>query len=177
MSRFQLGARVSISGTAVKRKTWRAGTMFTDLEWKDGPLPSRTAYPDDQVFTEGVVVGSRTIQNGTVRHSYDEGSYFEPTIGSAQNVWLVAFDLRMKPCMCFDHQVKHRWEWVVLEEHDHSGPDAACKACQPLAKVIEDRMSWPSLHWGELHPDAYPSLARAIHKAGYMRIPQQPASD
>lgn len=54
-----------------------------------------------------------------------------------------------------------------MSEHDHSGPDSACPGCKPLADVLRDRMRWPSMHWGELHPDAYASLARAVHAAGY----------
>lgn len=52
--------------------------------------------------------------------------------------------------------------------HDHSGADWQCEACKPLADVLRARMRWPSLHWGRLHDDAYPSLARAVHKAGYV---------
>lgn len=32
---------------------------------------------------------------------------------------------------------------------------------EAAAKGIADRMSWASMHWGELHPDAYPHLAAA----------------
>ncbi|WP_109507327.1 hypothetical protein [Nocardioides speluncae] len=52
-------------------------------------------------------------------------------------------------------------------EHDHSGPDWACPACKPLADVLRQRMTWRSAHWGNLHDDAYPSLARAIIDAGW----------
>ena len=51
-------------------------------------------------------------------------------------------------------------------EHDHGGPDSRCEACKPLADALRARVRWPSLHWGELHDDAYPSLARAVHEAG-----------
>ncbi len=62
-------------------------------------------------------------------------------------------------------------------EHDHSGPDWQCEACKPLADVIRARMRWPSLHWGSLHADAFPSLARAIHEAGYALAPVAPAAE
>ena len=55
-------------------------------------------------------------------------------------------------------------------EHDHAGPDWRCEACKPLADVLRDRMRWASVHWGTLHDDAYPSLARAIHEAGYAHV-------
>ena len=57
--------------------------------------------------------------------------------------------------------------WPV--EHDHTGPDWRCEACRPLADVLRARMRWASVHWGNLHDDAWPSLARAIHEAGYAR--------
>lgn len=53
-------------------------------------------------------------------------------------------------------------------EHDHTGADWQCEACKPLADVLRARMRWPSLHWGSLHEDAWPSLARAVHDAGYV---------
>lgn len=50
-------------------------------------------------------------------------------------------------------------------EHNHAGPDWQCEACKPLAEVLRRRMTWPSLHWGNLHADAFPSLARAVHES------------
>lgn len=58
-----------------------------------------------------------------------------------------------------------------MSEHDHAGPDWRCEACKPLADVLRARMRWASVHWGTLHDDAYPSLARAIHEAGYTLAP------
>lgn len=51
--------------------------------------------------------------------------------------------------------------------HDHTGPDWRCEACKPLADVLRGRMRWASLHWGSLHDDAWPSLARAIHESDW----------
>jgi len=62
-----------------------------------------------------------------------------------------------------------------MAEHDHAGPDWRCEACKPLAEVLRARMRWASMHWGNLHDDAYPSLARAIHEAGY-DVALEPAS-
>jgi len=52
--------------------------------------------------------------------------------------------------------------------HDHSGPDWRCEACAPLAAVLKDRMRWASMHWGDLHEDAYPSLARAVMESDWL---------
>ena len=101
--RFALGQSVTITGTARKVKTWN-GFSRGLISYEDGPLPRRAAYPNDKIFTAGVVVGSRTVQDG--RAEYDEGAMFTPTPGTARNVWIIAFDMRMNPVMCFDHQVE-----------------------------------------------------------------------
>lgn len=36
-----------------------------------------------------------------------------------------------------------------MSEHDHTGPDSACPACKPLADVLRQRMTWPSMHWDD----------------------------
>lgn len=95
---FTLGERVKIAGTAVKVKDF-----YRAVTYRDGALPVRLDYPNAKVFTEGVIVGSRTVMDG--QGDYDDGYTFTPQRGTARRVWLVAFDLRMKPTMCFDHQV------------------------------------------------------------------------
>ena len=60
-----------------------------------------------------------------------------------------------------------------MAEHDHSGPDWKCEACRPLADVLRARMRWGSVHWGTLHDDAYPSLAKAVHHAGYVQVSEK----
>lgn len=57
-----------------------------------------------------------------------------------------------------------------MAEHDHTGADWKCEACKPLADVLRSRMTWASIHWGNLHDDAYPSLAKAVHQAGYEQV-------
>lgn len=59
--------------------------------------------------------------------------------------------------------------------HDHKGPDWQCEGCKPLVDVLRKRMLWASMHWGNLHDDAWPSLARAIHEAGYRKVAESPA--
>ena len=99
MSDYQLGQRVKVSGTVRKG---RSGNM---VSYSDGPQPQRINYPKPKIFTEGVIVGSLTIQDGEAWHDSDYGRQFTPTNGTARRAWLVAFDLRMKPTMCFEHQV------------------------------------------------------------------------
>lgn len=53
-------------------------------------------------------------------------------------------------------------------EHNHAGPDWRCEACRPLADVLRARMRWASAHWGALHDDAWPSLARAVHDSDWL---------
>lgn len=54
------------------------------------------------------------------------------------------------------------------DAHDHAGPDWRCEACKPLATVLRARMRWASMHWGGLHDDAYPSLARAVMDSDWL---------
>lgn len=97
MSDYQLGDRVTMTGTARKIKE------YPKVFYKESVLPYRDNYPERKTYTEGVVVGSRTVQEGYC--FYDEGYGFKPTMGTAERVWLIAYDLRMKPVMCFGHQI------------------------------------------------------------------------
>ncbi|WP_104086535.1 hypothetical protein [Arthrobacter sp. GMC3] len=99
MSDYQLGQRVEISGTVEKVKE------YPRTFYKESALPYRENYPNRKTFTEGVIIGSRTIQDGITERQDEWGSYFTPTQGTARRVWLVAYDLRMKPVTCLDHQV------------------------------------------------------------------------
>ena len=104
MKDLPLGAKVHITGTVVKVKQRTHNYSKVVIGYEEGPPPTRCNYPDDKVFTEGVIVGSRTIQDGEAFWE-DGSSYYQPTAGTARNVWLVAFDMRMKPVMCLDDQV------------------------------------------------------------------------
>lgn len=55
-----------------------------------------------------------------------------------------------------------------VEAHNHRGADWQCEACKPLADVLRCRMTWASMHWGNLHDDAFPSLARAVHESDWL---------
>ncbi|WP_104087074.1 hypothetical protein [Arthrobacter sp. GMC3] len=100
MSDYQLGQRVEISGTVEKVKE------YPRTFYKESALPYRENYPNRKTFTEGVIIGSRTIQDGLTERQDEWGSYFTPTQGTARRVWLVAYDLRMRPVTCLDHQVE-----------------------------------------------------------------------
>lgn len=105
MSAYQLGDHVTMTGTVQKvhEEDW---TRF-----RESGLPTRVAYPEDKIYTDGVIVGSRTVQEGTRwTDSVDDGwgaSYYSgfTAKGEARRVWLVAYDLRRKHVMCFDHQI------------------------------------------------------------------------
>lgn len=98
MNEYELGQRVTITGTAQK---FHAGDW---TRYKEAELPFRDYYPNRKTFTEGVIVGARTVIDGQ-RWSDDWGRNFSPMPGTGRRVWLVAFDMRMKPAICFDHQV------------------------------------------------------------------------
>ena len=99
---YQLGQRVTMSATVEKR---RYSERHTVTVFEESPLPQRIIYPRRETYTEGVIVGWRTVMNGYADGDYEDGRYFVQKEGSAKRVWLVAFDLRRKPVMCFDHQV------------------------------------------------------------------------
>ena len=66
---------------------------------------------------------------------------------------------------------------VVALAHDHSGPDWRCPACAELAVVLRDRMRWASMHWGNLHDDAWPSLARAVLDSDWLAEHEKAIAD
>ena len=76
---YQLGDRVRMTGTVIKRRTGRTPT-HVDTTYQDAPAPVlRSTYPRgkarvDHYATEGIVVGTRTLSPGrTVYH----GGYSE----------------------------------------------------------------------------------------------------
>ena len=119
---YQLGQRVKISGTVERhrdrikfapRNNNMVATEVKEL-W-----PELKAMPDnghdgmlrtslietETTATEGVIVGSRTMAQGlTYDESWPESNCFLPC--ETNRVWLIAFHLRRKPVMCFDHQVE-----------------------------------------------------------------------
>ena len=101
MKTFDLGQAVQILGTMRKRKSFGYSSM--NITWEEADLPTRNDYPKPKVFDRGVVVGKRTVfMHGT----YEYGEIFVGRPGTAFEVWLVAFDLRMAPVMCASWQIQ-----------------------------------------------------------------------
>lgn len=129
---YRLGERVKITGTCTKEwrdepienpylklgekldlsaalssyapSIWVRYRHFTD--YTEAPLPmNNSSFERGSVpYEEGVIVGRRTVSPGETVTDYDSKKYMA-TPGESKGVWLVAFDLRRKPVMCFDHQV------------------------------------------------------------------------
>lgn len=120
MSGYQIGQRVALSGTVQKvrdRITWRPKDgvhIYREArgDWETiKAMPGRSEYGLMRTHLveaatpslEGVIVGKRTMAQGVTETSYDEPSCFLPC--ETNQVWLVSFNLRRKPVMCFDHQI------------------------------------------------------------------------
>ena len=98
---FELGQRVRMTGTLAKAKGWDGATQRTS--WTESALPTNGAYPVAREYPEGVIVGKRTVADGTT--SYEEfGGVFTPT--KHHEVWLVAFHLRRLPVACTTDQLE-----------------------------------------------------------------------
>lgn len=98
---FRLGERVLMSGT-VKKVHDCARTEFVEAQ-----LPYKLSYERHKIeLPEGIIIGSRTVQPGRTVYDQWGGNEFRPDIGEAKRVWMVAFDMRRKPVMCFDHQIE-----------------------------------------------------------------------
>lgn len=102
MTSLELGQRVRMTGTVRKAHT---GAVGSRTEYLDAPVPGTGRQGDGHTFTDGVIVGKRTVVTGTTHRYYDEPSYFVSDPDSARTVYLVAFHLRRKPAMCWPEQV------------------------------------------------------------------------
>lgn len=121
MPTFQLGQRVKIIGTAERKREridWSAKNTNNPYPEVKERWPELKAMPDNgdhgmlrtsfiettTTATEGVIIGARNVQQGlTYDESWPERNCFLPC--ETTRVWLVAFHLRRKPIMCFDHQI------------------------------------------------------------------------
>lgn len=119
---FHLGQRVKITGIVEKKRdhlSWSPKDrvhVFREVQerWAElKDLPGNSQYgmlrtrlvETEATITEGVIVGKRTMAQGfTYAEYWPESNCFLPCATS--QVWLVAFHLRRKPVMCFDHQVE-----------------------------------------------------------------------
>ena len=147
--RYNLGEHVKITGTCVKewRSETREKPLhlprpssggFSDFyvpeyavsysedftDYVEAPRPTNSDYyrPDgDYVYYEdGVIVGRRTVSPGKTVVDSDGFKQYKRTPGASRRVWLVSYDLRRKPVMCFDHQVNPIGEvnttWILTEK-------------------------------------------------------------
>lgn len=95
---YELGQPVNVTGTAVKQKS------YSKVSYTNGPLPTRQNYDNPTTYDKGFIVGSRHVTEGEI-DSWEDGRTYVPSMGTSRRVWLVAFNMHMKPAMCFDHQV------------------------------------------------------------------------
>lgn len=116
--RFELGQRVEFNATVEKEKDDEGVT------WKRAPLPKKTSYRHDEnkewvahvrTISEGVIVGYRNLTDYafTVEVEHDDmwGQLYShtsvsPVSGTSRLAWLIAYDLRRKPVLVLDEDVK-----------------------------------------------------------------------
>lgn len=100
ITEHHLGDWVRMSGTVEKVRE------DSRTEFREAPLPVKYEYDCTETdLSIGIIVGSRSVQSGHTIRDYYDGPTFMADIGAAKRVWLVAFNLRRKPVMCFDHQL------------------------------------------------------------------------
>lgn len=122
-TRFELGEKVTFTQTIEKVRV--AG----GVEWHQRGLPARTVYSIDRAaskvkghevwvgekrpFSEGIVVGARTLNDWSVDTEYEGGEYgmgysyqvVDCIPGTGKKAWLVAYDMRRKPVLVLDEHV------------------------------------------------------------------------
>jgi hypothetical protein len=110
MSEYQLGDRVTMTGTVekVRVEEW---TRYTE-----GPLVPDYRTHGRPPYAEGIVVGQRTLTEGTTTPSVPASGLFgeydyEPAkfhAATSRVAYLVAFDLHRKPCLCLPEQLTRK---------------------------------------------------------------------
>lgn len=96
MTPLQLGTRVTFTHT-LKRTAPRSGLRVWDartywlVDTARGPVP-------------GIVVGVRTLSDGTADRGWDEPTVYTPT--RHFTAYLIAFDLRRKPVLVLPEHVE-----------------------------------------------------------------------
>ncbi|ALD64017.1 hypothetical protein AFL94_08875 [Arthrobacter sp. LS16] len=106
MSDFKLGDRVTMTGTVKKRRNYEDPTSANFLtKFVEDKLPHLYNKDGGTTYTEGVVVGRRFVQEGRTDYSGYDGDKCFRSSGVTHRVWIISFDLRYKPVMCFDHQI------------------------------------------------------------------------
>jgi len=106
MSDYQLGDRVTMTGTVKKVRTEQPGydTGFATT-YENDKLPRCYDVDGGLDYTEGIVVGRRFLQEGVTQRLDDYGTHTFKQSGTTHRVWIISYDLRRKPVMCFDHQI------------------------------------------------------------------------
>lgn len=92
------GAPVSFTRHLRRRWVTREGKHLK--AWVPEASPDET----DSAPRAGIVVGVRTLANGTVRNMYEDGLQFEAV--EHFTAYLVAFDLRRKPVLVLPEHVQ-----------------------------------------------------------------------
>lgn len=110
MSEYELGQRVVMTGTARKEHQFQSPHWWVTV-WGEGPLPRNHVGHlrkdrKDRVYTEGIIVGKRTVMDGRCHTSREESGGFTPIHGTERTVYLVAFDIRLNPVKCFIDQLR-----------------------------------------------------------------------
>lgn len=88
---YALGQRVRFTTYLVRG--YKSGSSWMDPATKFWTPEDRLGKPNPG--GEGVIVGRRTLADGTVRYLGEDGTTFTPS--RHYTAWLVAFDLRRKP--------------------------------------------------------------------------------
>lgn len=89
-----LGQRVEF-GQYLRRRSEPHPTHWTmGKAWRPAPAAELVSGAES---LSGIVVGARTLANGTVAYGGDDGSAFRAADGGYFPAYLVAFDLRRKP--------------------------------------------------------------------------------
>lgn len=111
MSDYQLGDRVTMTGTVKKVHTElpEYGSGFTTT-YADDVLPRNYDVDGGVDVRSGVVVGRRFLQEGVTKRLDDYGTHAFKQSGTTHRVWIISYDLRRKPVMCFGHQISKETE-------------------------------------------------------------------
>lgn len=103
--RFKLGQPVEFTGTV--KKEYLDGRTFH----VEGRLPRW----GDTEYSQGIVVGRRNLMEYKTTtysdyedYTWESTSYTStsPVTGTSKTAWLIAFDMRSRPVMVLDSQIK-----------------------------------------------------------------------
>lgn len=110
---FALGQKVKISGTVAKTSISDAHVTHT----KQGLPKTTSMYRDDPAnqpdrwvnrvvkYSEGIIVGRRTIADHRIDGGWDESTSATPIPGTQRTAWLVSWHLDRRPVMALTEQI------------------------------------------------------------------------